>query len=260
MNNYTNEINLLGSALSLDESIREVCPYCKGGSESEKSLVITRDDEGLVYVCHRASCGAKGGKKGMARATPVVKPKARKVFMGSTTTLTQDQRDTIAAKWGIHDPPDWYWTPACGGRVAMSVRSPKYLHRGWVLRDIYDRSSVKALTYMDEDEVSLSWYKTNKERPTVIVEDIPSAVRASAHWNAIALMGTGVGLTKAQEIAQYAVRPIIVALDQDATSKSFSIVHRYNSIWDNPQVMMLQQDMKDMEEDMLKTLLVGGDA
>jgi hypothetical protein len=166
----------------------------------------------------------------------------------------------IQERWGVVDPPHWYWSPEYN-RLAMSIRSPKYTHRGWVLRDLSGHARIKALTYLEEGEESLSWYKTNRNAPTVLVEDIPSAVRATtAGVNAVALLGTGVGLGKAEEIARHAQRPIIVALDQDATSQAFDRVQRYSLLWDNPEVMMLKKDIKDMTSEEVQQLLGGGDA
>jgi len=246
------EVKLYGAELSLGESIREICPLCGGGTSSEKSLVITRDDSGgLVYVCHRASCGSKGSTiyKG-GSGLPSLKPekKVRKTFDGVTVPLSDSLRERLFNMWGVTDAEYWYWTKDYGGRLAMSIRSPKYTHRGWVLRDIQGRSALKALMYLDEDEESLSWYKTHADKGTVLVEDIPSAVRASEYVNSVALLGTGVGLNKASEIAEYAPRPLIVALDQDATVTSFRLAQRYAALWGDVRIQMLQKDIKDMEE------------
>jgi len=158
--------------------------------------------------------------------------------------------------WGIEDPPYWYYTPDYGGRIAMSIRGPKYNHRGWVLRDIRGRAKTKALTYIEKDEESLSWYKTTTNAPTVLVEDIPSAVRANGGGvNAVALLGTAIGLGKALEIAANAPRPIIIALDQDATSKSFDYIKRYGLLWDTVLIRVLPKDLKDMTEEELKEIL-----
>jgi len=245
------EIILLAADLSPGESIRDTCPFCGGGSKQEQSFVVTRDeDNSLVWVCHRASCGAKGStRRGTtAQHTPTSTPKPKKKFTGSTEALSERLKDHIYRLWGISEPEHWYWTPQYGGRVAMSVRSPKYHHRGWVLRDVRGRSSVKALTYIDEGEEGLSWYKTTPGAPTVIVEDIPSALRAGTYVNSVALLGTGVGLSRAEEIASYATRPIVVALDQDATSTAFKIARRYALLWGDVEVLMLDKDIKDMEE------------
>jgi hypothetical protein len=151
-------------------------------------------------------------------------------------------------------PEDWYYTTEYGSRIAMSVRSPTDGHRGWVLRND-GTYSPKALTYLDEGEVALSWYMKNPHAPTVLVEDIPSAVRASTYINAVALLGTAAGYDKAHEIALHAARPIFVALDQDATDQAIELIKEYSLLWDNPRVIPLQQDLKDMEEDTLCDLL-----
>lgn len=138
----------------------------------------------------------------------------------------------------------------------MSILSPKGTHRGWVLRN--DGSSQpKALTYVEEGEDALSWYLCHESAPTVLVEDIPSAVRASTYVNAVALCGTGIGSDRASEIAEYATRPIVVALDQDATAKSFEYVKKYNLLWDGPRVLPLKQDIKNMQETQVCDLLRG---
>jgi hypothetical protein len=137
----------------------------------------------------------------------------------------------------------------------MSVRSPKDLPRGWILRDIRGNARVKALTYIDEGEEGLSWYKTSPHAPTVLVEDIPSSVRASQYMNAVALLGTGIGLPRALEIAEYASRPIIVALDQDATSLSFKWARKYSLLWGDVMVLPLKKDLKNMTEEELQLCL-----
>ena len=253
MNNKS-DILLSASEIQPGETLRVVCPTCGGGSTEEKSLVITRGEDGhLVWVCHRATCPTKGGNGGgLVIAESTKKP--RKIYTGTTVPLSDSLRERLVELWGVVDPAHWYWSPEYG-RLAMSVRSPKYMHRGWVLRDIHGRSKLKALTYIDEGEESLSWYRKDQTSGTVLVEDIPSAVRSSQHVNAVALLGTGVGLTKAQEIAEYAPRPIIVALDQDATSESFRVVMRYRMLWDNPQVMMLTKDIKNMTNEQVQKLL-----
>ena len=87
------------------------------------------------------------------------------------------------------------------------------------------------------------------------MEDIPSAVRASCYTNSIALCGTGIGLTRAEEIAEYAPRPIIVALDQDATAEAFRIARKWALLWGDVKVLPLQKDIKNMEEEDICQLL-----
>ena len=254
MNNKS-DILLSAAGIQLGETLRIVCPTCDGGSTQEKSLVITRSEDGhLVWVCHRATCPTKGGDGGGSIITQSTK-KTKKVYTGTTVPLSDSLRERLIELWGVSDPAHWYWSPEYH-RLAMSIRSPKYMHRGWVLRDLSGRSKLKALTYIDEGEESLSWYKLNPNAPTVVVEDIPSAVRATmCGVNAVALLGTGVGLSKASEIATHASKPIIVALDQDATTESFRVVMKYRLLWENPEILMLSKDIKNMTSHEVQKLL-----
>jgi DNA primase len=101
----------------------------------------------------------------------------------------------------------------------------------------------------------MSWYKTKPNVGTLLVEDVPSAARASKYLNTVALLGTGIGLSRAAEIAEHATRPVIVALDQDATGTSFKWARKYALLWGDVQVLPLKQDIKNMTEEQLQELL-----
>lgn len=259
--NYKTTIILHASPMELGDTLRVTCPRCEGGSSQEKNtLSITKHEDGsVVWQCFRNSCPEKGGTNtdGRVSKVDIVEPaKPKKKFDGTTKALTDFHLARIKKLWGIDDPPHWYFTPDYGGRIAMSVRGPKYNHRGWVLRDIRGAARVKALTYIEDNEESLSWYKTqDPSAPTVLVEDIPSAVRASRYTNAVALLGTAVGMDKALEIADYTRGPVVIALDQDATAKSFEYAQRYKLLWREPRVLLLERDLKDMEEEELCLML-----
>jgi hypothetical protein len=259
MATYSQQIALFGSSLQLGETIREICPRCDGGSSREKSLTITLGENGLVWNCFRAKCD-ESGSNGSGNHTPSEsKPLVKKVrrFEGTTKALRDTDKSRIKALWGISDPLYWYFTPDLGGRIAMSIRSPTYAHRGWVMRDIKGTSQCKAITYVNEGQEGLSWYREHLSSPTIIVEDIPSAVRAAVYCNSVALNGTACGSSRAVEIAEYATRPIIVALDQDATAEAFKIAEKWALLWGDVKVLPLVQDIKNMGEEDVKRLLSG---
>lgn len=255
MSKHSADITLLANNLRTGDSTREICPTCRGGSSQEKSLSITLTEEGLVWQCFRASCPERGGKGGGSTQStaPVVKP--RRIWSGTTHSLPEQVAKRIHEMWGVDSPDTWWWTTDYGGRVAMSMRSPKYTHRGWVLRSITKTDGAKALTFVDEGQEGISWYRTSPHTGTIIVEDIPSAIRASKYMNAVALCGTGIGLERAQEIAEFAPRPVVMALDQDATNLSFKWARKYSLLWGTVVVQPLKKDLKDMEDEDLWTLL-----
>jgi hypothetical protein len=180
-----------------------------------------------------------------------------KVFEGTTSALPEPALRWIEKTWGIKEPPYWYWTDDYGGRIAMSVRSPRFLHRGWCLRDVRGTARNKTLNYIDEGEEGLSWYIKDQSLPTIIVEDIPSAVRAATYCNSVALLGTAIGTGRAVEIAEGGTRPLILALDNDAILTAVKYQQKYRWLWDNPELMFLHKDLKNMEEKDLQQLIQG---
>ena len=249
------DIILESANLSEGDTIRIVCPVCSGGVSGERSLSITKDTEGIVWQCFRAKCGETGAtRSGATFSKAPVKPD-RKVWEGVCHPLPDKVAETIERRWRITKPPNWWWTTDFGGRVAMSVRSPSDQHRGWLLRSLGSTARTKALTYINEGEEALSWYKTQPNRGTILVEDIPSAIRASLYVNSVALLGTGIGLPRALEIAQAGPPPIVVALDQDAIHLSFKWARKYSLLWGDVVVLPLKHDLKDMTEEDLACLL-----
>jgi len=250
------EILLLGANLELNQSLRTLCPVCRGGTSSEDSLSITRDSEGLVYQCFRAKCGVKGASYSAGFRTSIEPvPTVRKVWEGKTHEVPPKVAAWIRAHWNMDVPDTWYWTTDYGGRIAMSVRSPKGTHRGWVLRAITSQARTKALTFINDGEEGMSWYRTDPYSPTILVEDVPSAVRASEYLNSVALLGTGIGSQRAVEIADYGGKKIIVALDEDATRTSFRWAHKYALLWGNVSVLPLTKDLKNMNQEELQRIL-----
>ena len=249
------EIILLGENLSEGESLRIICPVCMGGASGERTFSITRDN-GLVWQCFRATCEARGATNSATSSKSVEKRLKiqRPTWEGTTHEIPTKIAETIRAKWGITDPPNWYWTTDFGGRVAMSVRSPRDTHRGWVLRALTPQRT-KVLNYMNPDEEGLSWYKTKPFAATVIVEDIPSALRASTYVNSVALLGTGVGSDRALEIGQHSTTQLVLALDQDATTTAFKSARKWSLLWGDVIVLPLTTDIKDMTEENLQCLL-----
>lgn len=249
--NYYTDIQLEAADLDIGENKRTICPACHGGSSEERSLSITLGDDAVLrWQCFRAKCDLGSGTNAKPQinihSTPLVKPRTK--FEGVVRDLDDYYREWILKNWGIQSPEHWWFTPEYGGRIAMSVRSPKFLHRGWVLRDITGNASTKALTYIDENEEGLSWYKTTPNAPTVVVEDIPSAIRASSFVNAVALLGTGIGLDRAIEISEHARHGVIMALDNDAIDLSFRWAQKYALLWGDVSVLPLAKDIKDMKE------------
>ena len=256
------EIKLTVADLAVGDQMRTLCPGCGGGSSGEKSLSVRRTEDGAVlFQCFRATCPVKGvcggttSLAGEGHGTTAI-PRA-KVWQGVITgDFPAAVEEWINRKWHTDVPSHWYWTEDFGGRIAMSVRSPQDTHRGWVLRSACDRPvTTKAYSYVDEGQPKASWYRTRTAGPTVLVEDIPSAVRASEYVNAVALLGTGVSPPVALEIAERRTGRVIVALDADATAQAIRLAQKHALLWGDVSVAILTKDLKDQtEEELCETI------
>lgn len=252
------DIQAIADSLSIGDTVREVCPSCNGGSTHERSLSVTVTDEGVLYQCFRNKCDVAGilGGTPSKRSLEKKLKKEKRRWEGETSALPKPVLAIIKERWGIDDPRNWYFTRDFGGRIAFSIRTPKNTHRGYQLRQIAKESRwPKALTYVNEGEPGLSWYRQFTTSPLVLVEDIPSAVRASKYVNAVALLGTNCTEQGAEEIRVHRTGPVYVALDNDATAQAFKLARRYGLLWGEVSVLPLTHDIKDSTEDMVQALL-----
>lgn len=253
------EVRLLAADVQVDETLRTVCPVCQGGTRSEKSMTITRDDTGVVYNCYRLTCDTAGrlGGRNLIRIRKETAPRVTH-YEGELHSLTDEWREKLRTLIGFDDEHIEVSRARLGdnNRVAFPIISPLSLRRGLVLRR-YDGYGTKALTYMDHDEPHTSWYVRDRweRRDTVyLVEDIPSAVRAARYVDTVALLGTGVSLRALNEIAAH-YRKVIWALDADATSTAVNQARKYGIYFDSSRVMILERDFKNEEEKCLNEIL-----
>lgn len=256
------EIILEASAMDDGESIRIVCPTCGGGGSKERSLNISNTDGTVLWNCHRASCeeaGAAGDRGHFVRTKQPREERKRKItpYEGQLAPLSEEWMEYLCESIGWKDVHHEHGRPLYAvedDRIAYPIYSPLGSRRGWVLRSYDPSCRTKALTRMDTDEPHLSWYRTQNNNSCVVVEDIPSAVRASLYADSVALCGTGCGPDYAMEIAAYYTN-VVWALDADATDQAIKLMRRYAMLFENSQVLVLERDFKNEEEERLCELL-----
>lgn len=249
------EIRLLAAELEDGENRRVVCPACQGGSSGERSLSISREGGSTVWHCFRASCTQAGGTsqgRKVVRTTP--KQAAPKRLPNKVLPPNEEWREFLRETVGFDNDHlvagRVYVTD--DGHVAYPIIGPMGERRGYVKRR-YDGGSPKALTYLEE-RPGLSWYRNASPLPAVLVEDIPSAIRAARYRTAVALLGTNTTREGIAEIAAHC-RSVVWALDADATVQAIRNCTR-NAIWfDESSVMTLTKDLKDMTEEELNDRL-----
>ena len=258
--NPTTDVLLTAAGLQPGERLRIHCPACGGGAKKEQSMLLSVSETGEVrWYCFRASCstaGSSGGqrivKTGTSRRQQAVRP-----FRGDLLRLTQEQESELESLIGwtefhlqVARP---LWAPE-KGRYAFPIFDGMGARRGYVLRSYDPLVQPKALTRMDRSEPHMSWYVQAGRRPTIIVEDIPSAVRATPYCNAVALAGTGCSAEYANEISAHA-QDVIWALDADATSLALRLHNKHSMLFDSSRVQVLEKDIKNMDEDELQQFM-----
>lgn len=258
----TTEILLEASALGPGERMRTICPACRGGQSSEHSLSIrVADDGAILWNCFRASCDTIGAKWGtrVVRTRHTPREQTIRPYTGELRYCTDEELAFLEETIGWteeHLPIARPLYAPKERRYAFPVFGPTGARRGYVLRSWQGNTKYKALTRMDVAEPHMSWYKRDSESPVVVVEDIPSAVRAARYVNAVSLCGTGCGHDYLNELSAH-TRRVMWALDADATSLAIQLHRKGSLLFDESRVLVLTKDIKDMDEADVAVLLGG---
>lgn len=250
------EILLEGEVLDIGESVRLNCPKC-----AENTFTITRSDQGVLYNCYRNSCDCAGfvGIDKIARermGMPKKKQRIVRFYKDAIHPLTNEQREYLINRFsiehqditifGIRYAPDVE-------RFVLPIFNLWGYERGMDLHR-WQGTHKKSIVYAhDPCGAMSSWHGRNWtiKHTVVVVEDIMSAIRCSrlANTTGLALLGTGLGPDKLQEIMDAEPFQVIVALDADATKAA------YDMVWDNKLLfrrirnVTLKRDLKDARDD-----------
>ena len=121
----------------------------------------------------------------------------------------------------------------------------------------------KTITYPHSTSPVMSWYKAHGRadpegfykdqfKHLVVVEDQISAMRvAQAGIRSVALLGCGMNLEKARDIARTRPKVVTLALDPDAQGTAQQIRRKWGGYWDRCRIVSLEADPKDVDYDTL---------
>lgn len=203
-----------------------------------------------------------------------VLPRPVRPYTGASSALTREDKEFFHRRYGLCDAASYI--KRGDGRYLLDIIGPTGLTRGTVARVPWPGSPLvketgapvwpKAVTYMvSATEPVQSIYRSALSRPypvVVLVEDQLSAlVLREIGYDSVALLGVPhlgassrgangepkyTGQDRVAEIAQYARgRPVIVALDADATQQAFLFARRWASAFSALRVAILERDLKD---------------
>ena len=252
-----------------DTSDSLVCPNCNGGRSNERTFYITRTDRGLLYVCFRVSCKARGfiGSRGQVGQIGEKSRVKRRPFRRPTRLLKPDELAYFEEVYGLlaDNISDWRWA---GNRVLVPYYNLLGYQVGYNWRgypDLCEFDGPKTISYFDSDEQPLLDWRIRIElfpqAGVILVEDSLSAIKIwQAGYNAIALNGTELSEEAVVLLTNAGVEDVVVWLDQDANHKSADIARQYGLAFRN--IKSYQQnpgypDPKLLPEDEIVSVMEG---
>jgi len=254
------------AALSLEvgDSLNTLCPFCRVPHEMKMSL--TRIDEGLLYNCYRASCGARGfissvpgsillngeGRKKKKQFVP-------REFSGELELLPKEILEELSTKYTLteeelHEQGFRY------DRKYNSLYMPCFTARGEVFGGITKKlnfrgkAGTKSLTFFTKRTTGLHYPLTERKGQIALVEDVLSAIRCLRYSRTVALLGTHLNNERIRELREH-TDSIVVLLDPDATDKAFRYKKKFGFYFKKFEVRSLEADPKDLPEEELKKCL-----
>lgn len=245
--------------LGAGQSVRVECPWCHGGTSHEASLSVTRTGDGVLYNCHRGSCGQRGFIGTAAWTLCAAQPAESnlKPYTGTLEDLTLEDLEFFQRRYELspvsvlgriyHNDRDEYVLPVSwlGHERGYNVRQP------WPGAPRHGRPGVpKSKVWMHADKPVQSAYDGPSQMfgSTVVVEDQLSAIKLTMVPGvayAVALQGTHMNPARVREIAMLQTNEVIIALDSDATSVAFGHARTYGMAFRRTRVAILKEDLKD---------------
>lgn len=268
------EFTSIGMCLHPGETIREVCPHCKGGTTKEESFVIGRTETGKIFLkCHRASCGYTQllniGKNGIVIENRQ-KPQSGPPYQGELLKLPQPVLDHFAVQYGLSGDEcyfqGWRWATH-SERVYMPVWNDCRHVRGYGLRSIEEKANPKfVLNRINYDEPLIHWADSYSMRGStyefcddlvVIVEDHISAAKAAPVVQTVALCGHFLDYDRIIDIAAQFDHAVL-ALDNDCFGKSIVYLNKFKDLFKSMKVWKLEQDLKYVSRERILRAIKNG--
>lgn len=269
------EVLLLGGDLELNGTLStDSCPRCHGGLHHDKAFSITRFEDGLVYNCFRASCDCSGfvplrRSKKVGQPTSDVPSTAQhnkavanantNPYKEETQALGADQAAWLRARFNLTDKEvkdlRVTYNPKRQSFV-FPVMMPSGGEVGKVDRVYGGKRKNKAILYREyqSPKIHFPWvFNVAMARADciILVEDHISAGKVNRYHPSAALMGTSLGDKEVNMLKALTDR-IIFALDKDATTNAIELKRKYSGVFKSIGVLSLQQDPKDMSDEVLK--------
>ena len=252
------------------------CPFCS--ATHEKKFSVKRVQDGWLYNCFRAKCGAAGfvaSNGGYSFEKPreeLPKPNLHQPYpreeIDQLKELTYNDYEFFWNTWRVKPKENEVFVTK-DDAYAFRIRGIDGMFKGWHVRQPRWKGiechrlgapGPKGLTYKDKESYNKLAYLGNKGADTlVIVEDYISAMKVAINRNlyVCALLGASMTPEAAQEIREWHFQEVIIWLDPDASSAAYKMLNKYGLYWNNPRVVTSPEDPKDLTWQQLKGVLYG---
>lgn len=220
---------------------------------------ITRTADGVLFNCHRVSCGLPPGFVGAGAASLHERPKESnlKPYEGELLPLSPLDIDFFEKKYevrlvsgdcAIHaNEDDEYVLPIFGPEMYIRGFNERQPWPGSPRKGVHGKSKSKVWMHCDKP-VQSTYLGDESSRTVLLVEDQLSAIKAAQHASvshAVALMGAHLDIPRVREIALLRPYEVLLALDTDATSTAFRLAREYGLAFPKMRVVILDHDIKD---------------
>lgn len=259
-----------------ETTYKNKCPRC----HQSGSFGVTREDDSILYYCHRASCGIRGRvfstlydmNKPSTNIIPFrggnVVAKSKKIefypnpFKGEITELPKEVKKELADKYELHnvdiEANNIQYEPD-GGRIVLPIYDFYGRNIGKCLKKVSSSSWAgrKVVNYYEiDDEIGLHFPPklVEDEKVIVVTEGILDAIKVSCIFASAALMGSDMSRKQAYFLASHFDK-LLIALDPDAIGKAREMLSKYRAMFSDVRVKYLSADPKDMDYDELERIL-----
>jgi len=256
-------------ALSLDvgDTMRTNCPFCT--AQDEKSMVITRNEEGLLYHCYRASCeGSSGFISSTIDYKAVKQQKHKKDYTYNGELYPIDSKFTFLLRnkyrilWrDIED--NQFRQDKEGNYLFMPIFTAEGYENGYCAKRLNgEHHGPKSIIYSNDRYIVHYPYGTHSKNnlsPMVVVEDILSSIRVSKFLPCISLLGCDISTNHIVEL-QKRTKHLILMLDADTwrmkgEPKPIKYKRKYGLCFHKFDLIQVERDPKDSSETELADLL-----
>lgn len=260
-------IVLLGSNLQhVGDTMRTVCPVCRAGHE--KSLSITRKENGLVYICPRSKCKLGSGIVPDGAQPSIhtnhhhhpryfkhpLRPLHRRLTAYLESKYNITRQVFFKNEWKYDYTYNRLYMPLytingdCFG--AQLKRLPTmFIERS--LADVHGAlAKPKSDNYIVNHDVPMLHFPVGSPKEAgevVIVEDMISAIRLSPWCLTAATIGH-VNVNAATAAYLSSLADVLIAIpDPDALYRAFSLKKDYGGMFNRVDIVAVDHDVKDLE-------------